>query len=80
MAKSSILLGHFKIAAEDDKAADNEVEECALVCGELKSVLGYQETGSAFDYQDTGYPELWSALVNRGSLVSSMPWDLYNIP
>jgi hypothetical protein len=30
--------------AEDDKAGNNEVEECALVLGELKSVLGYQGT------------------------------------
>jgi hypothetical protein len=28
--------------SEDDKAGDNEVEECAWVPGELKSVLGYQ--------------------------------------
>ena len=27
---------------EDDKADDNEVEECAWVPGELKSVLGYK--------------------------------------
>jgi hypothetical protein len=30
--------------AEDDKAGDNEVGECVLVPGELKSVLGYQGT------------------------------------
>ena len=30
--------------AEDDKAVDNEVEDCAWVLGELKLVLGYQET------------------------------------
>ena len=28
--------------SEDDKAGDNEVEECAWVPGELNSVLGYQ--------------------------------------
>ena len=27
--------------AEDDKAGDNEIEECAWVLGELKSVLNY---------------------------------------
>ena len=27
--------------AEDDKACDNKVGECAWVQGELKSVLGY---------------------------------------
>ena len=32
-------------AAKDDKTCDNEVEECALVPGELTLVLGYQGTG-----------------------------------
>ena len=30
--------------AEDEKAGDNEVEECAWVPGDLKLVLGYQGT------------------------------------
>ena len=29
---------------ETTKAGDDEVEECAWVLGELKSVLGYQKT------------------------------------
>ena len=30
--------------AEDDKAGDSQVEQCAWVPGDLKSVLGYQGT------------------------------------
>ena len=30
--------------AEDEKAGDNNVEECAWVLGELMSVLGYKGT------------------------------------
>ena len=39
---------------ENDKAGDNEVEECARVLGELKPVLGYQETLVSIRLPQTG--------------------------
>ena len=40
--------------ADDDKAGDNEVDECGWVPGELKSVLGYQGTLVSLRLPGTG--------------------------
>ena len=38
---SKLIVCENDETAEDDKAGDYEVVECARVLGELKSVLGY---------------------------------------
>ena len=40
---------------ETTKAGDDEVEECAWVLGELKSVLGYQKTLVSLKLPGTGF-------------------------
>ncbi len=53
-SKRSKQMKMMQKKVEDDN--DNGVEECAWVLGELKSVLGYQETFVSLRLPRTGQP------------------------